>query len=80
MIYDKHFGLKTVTFADNATVTIDFGEREVNAIKVKVIDWSGHTPTNLASLKFKLKDGQSGALVKKDDGLYLLRGMIVVFW
>lgn len=40
---------------------------------------TNNKPANLDTLKFKLKDGQSGGLVKKDDGLYFVRGMVIIF-
>jgi autotransporter-associated beta strand protein len=68
---------KTVSFADNATVKIKLGERKVKAGD-KVVDWTGKTPANLATLRFTSAEGEHFGLQKKDDGLYIIHGFIIL--
>ena len=70
----------TVTFEDNATVLVDLGERSVKSGE-RVVAWDEDTkPTNLDTLKFKLSSGQAGALLKKDNGVYFQRGMVILLY
>ena len=68
---------KTVSFADNATVKIKLDERKVKTGD-KIVDWTGKTPANLATLRFTSADGEHFGLQKKDDGLYITRGIIIL--
>ena len=68
---------KTVSFADNATVKIKLGERKVKTGD-KIVDWTGKTPANLSTLRFTSADGEKFAVSKKDDGLYITRGFMIL--
>ena len=68
---------KTVSFADNATVKIKLGERKVKTGD-KIVDWTGKTPANLGTLRFTSAEGEHFGLQKKDDGLYITRGIIIL--
>ena len=70
-------GKKLVTFANGATVVIDLGTRKVKTGEC-VVSWASR-PANLDTLKFKLKGGgQLCWLVKRDNGLYLMRSMMII--
>jgi hypothetical protein len=64
-------GNRTVSFADNATVGILLGTRNVKS-EEKLVDWSGAVPENIEGLRFfgLFADGQRIRLRIKDDGLY----------
>lgn len=74
-------GRKIVTFAENATINIDFGERELEMTdgQAKIISWA--TPPD-STVKFK---SGSKALAGnrrfcvKDDGLYVMRKSLTIF-
>ena len=68
---------KTVSFADNATIKIKLGERKVKTGD-KIVDWTGKTPANLATLRFTSADGEGFGVTKKDDGLYIIHGFIIL--
>ena len=59
---------KTVTFADNAVITIDVGTRKF-AAREKIVSWT-NTPTNLATLQFKLSGTCKGTAKVASDGIY----------
>lgn len=65
---ESNKGLKTVTFADNATITIDFGSRKVEDGE-KLVAWD-EAPTNLSGLRFRLPAGVKGAVSARSDGVY----------
>ncbi len=74
-------GSKTVTFADNATVTVDIGSRSV-ACGAQLVSWTT-APTNLDTLTFRCistddPTGSQISLRKNDDGLYVWRGMFLI--
>ncbi len=64
-------GNRTTTFADDATVGILFGSRNVTS-EEKIVDWSAAVPANLEGLTFfgQFADGRRTNLKIKDDGLY----------
>ena len=70
-------GKKTVDFEDGATVTIDVRGR---GTRVKVVDWTDHTPENLDTLKF-VPDARSRSvgvsLYVKPDGIYVSSGTMI---
>ncbi|MBR6733236.1 MAG: hypothetical protein IKL96_02430, partial [Kiritimatiellae bacterium] len=70
-------GRKTVDFEDGATVTIDVRGR---GTRVKVVDWTDHTPENLETLKF-VPDARSRSvgvsLYAKPDGIYVSSGTMI---
>ena len=68
---------KTVSFADNATIKIKLGERKVKTGD-KIVDWTGKMPANLATLRFTSAEGEHFGLQKKDDGLYIVHGFIIL--
>ena len=66
-----------MSFADNATVKIKLGERKVKTGD-KIVDWTDKTPANLATLRFTSAEGEHFGLQKKDDGLYITRGIMIL--
>lgn len=70
-------GKKTVDFEDGAMVTIDVRGR---GTRVKVVDWTDHTPENLDTLKF-VPDARSRSvgvsLYVKPDGIYVSSGTMI---
>ena len=63
------------SFASDArTIYVKIGDRTVSS-KTPIVTWDAK-PAN--TVKFKRADeGQSGSLVAKDDGLYLMKGFII---
>lgn len=81
---DSVYTCQHVTFADDATVTIDVNGREL-ANDMQVVSWTDATkPDNLDTLKFKvdaetMKAGFASKLTRKSDGLYLIRsGLLLI--
>ena len=73
-------GNKTITFANDATVGILFGMRNVKS-EEKIIDWSSAAPANRDGLAFfgQFADGRRTKLKVKDDGLYALKkGLTII--
>ena len=69
-------GDKTLKFANNATVKIKLGGRKVST-KTPIISWTT-APDNLAGLKFVCGDeDRRFAVIKKEDGIYIQRGMVI---
>ena len=70
-------GRKTVDFEDGAKITIDVRGR---GTRVKVVDWTGHTPGNLDTLSF-VPDARSRSvgvsLYVKPDGIYISSGTMI---
>ncbi len=64
------------SFANDArTIYVKIGDRKVPS-KTPIVTWATK-PAN--TVKFKRADeGQSGSLVAKDDGLYLMKGFIIL--
>ena len=64
-----------LTFADNATIAIKLGR---SSVRNPLISWTT-PPENLGTLTFVKAAGESGyALDMRDDGLYALRGFMVI--
>ena len=58
-------------------MTVDVGDWRDPS--VPLISWDpANPPENLASARFRMRNAQSGGLLKKDDGLYLMRGMMLI--
>ena len=67
----------TLSFADNATIKVKLGGRTVSG-NVPVISWAT-PPDNLDTLTFVCGDeGQSYALDKRNDGLYVVKGFMIL--
>ena len=64
------------SFANDArTIYVKIGDRKVPS-KTPIVTWATK-PAN--TVKFKRADeGQSGSLVAKDDGLYLVKGFLII--
>ena len=64
------------SFANDArTIYVKIGDRKVPS-NTPIVTWAAK-PAN--TVKFKRADeGQSGSLVAKDDGLYLMKGFIIL--
>ena len=72
-------GEKTLKFADGAVVNMKFGESRPSA-KGPIISWTPETkPANIGSVKFKCVNATTAkySFVAKDDGLYVLSGLVV---
>ena len=70
-------GDKTLKFANNATVKIKLGGRKVSH-KTPVVSWET-APENLAGLKFVCGDeDRRFTVIKKDDGLYIYTGTVIL--
>ena len=68
-------GNTAVNFAAGATVKVKFGPRPVGSMRgKKVLGWT----TAPANVNFECADGERFGLRKKDDGLYVYRGMIIL--
>lgn len=72
-------GSRTITFADNATVTVNLGTRRVRTLE-KVVDWSSAVPENLEGLTFYgVVNDRRVKLKVLNDGLYMSkRGLTIV--
>ena len=72
-------GSRTITFADNATVTVNLGTRRVRTLE-KVVDWSSAVPENLEGLTFYgVVNGGWVKLKVLPDGLYMpKRGLTII--
>lgn len=70
-------GANTLAFADGATVNVKLGGRKV-ARGEPIISWSAK-PANIDTVKFKPALGERAcSFVKKDDGLYITRGFMII--
>ena len=69
-------GSRDVSFANDATVTIDIGSRKI-ARGDYIVKWP-QPPQNLETLKFKLKNGK-GAVRASNEGLFYLSGFVILF-
>ena len=67
-------GANTVTFADGATIKVRRGAKGG-----KIVSWD-EAPSNLATLTFVRdpSDSRSYGVIKKDDGVYISNGVIVI--
>lgn len=64
-----------LTFEDNATIAIRLGG---NHVRNPLISWTS-PPANLDTLKFVKAEGERGYSLKvKDNGLYALRGFMII--
>ena len=67
-------GKTAISFADGATVKVKVGARRVGSSNgTKILGWT----TAPANLTFVPAEGERIGLRKKDDGLYLYKGMII---
>ena len=74
-------GNRTVSFDDNATVTLLLGNRTVSS-RSPLIDWSGAVPENYAGLTFTgvFADGKTRRLECREGGVYPApTGLIISF-
>ena len=70
-------GDNTLKFATNATVRVKIGNRKFPK-REPVVSWTT-APDNLAGLRFVCGDeGRQYSVIKKEDGLYLHSGMIII--
>ena len=68
---------RTISFADNATVKVKLGDRQVSEA-TPIVGWET-APENLAGLKFVCADeGRRYAVEKRSDGLYIARGFMLI--
>ena len=67
---------RVCSFANDATaIYVKLGDRKVPS-KTRIVTWNTK-PAN--TVKFKFADeGQTGSLAAKDDGLYVLRGFLII--
>lgn len=69
-------GRRTVDFADNATIYVKLGDRRGLSSETPVISWTTR-PSNLDGLTFKRAEDNVN-MIKKDDGVYIQRGLVVI--
>lgn len=68
---------RTISFADNATIALKLGTSRHPS---KIIGWTT-APTNLDTLTFVRSAEDAGRkyrIVKKDDGIYIITGMMII--
>ena len=68
---------RTISFADNATIALKLGTGRHPS---KIIGWTT-APTNLDTLTFVRSAEDAGRkyrIVKKDDGIYIITGMMII--
>lgn len=69
---------KIVKFEDNATITVDLGTRKLKSGD-KVIAWDDATrPADYGALRFKAAARANYAFARSKDGVYVLRGLVIV--
>ena len=70
---------KRLSFADNATIMIvpPKVSSPKHDIGIKIVSWTT-APANIDTITFKLAPGYDGAVLKSDDGLYLVSGMVLI--
>jgi hypothetical protein len=76
--FEKSNVTRHVTFADNATITIDLHGRSFgNAMKI--VGWD-EPPANLSTLTFQLDDesAKHHALVCREDGIFIFCGLVIL--
>ncbi len=69
---------KTVTFAKGATITIDLGKRKDAGDKGRIVAWA-EKPADIDTVTFKPSKNTQGRLEVCDDGIYLRRGLALIF-
>ena len=70
-------GDNTLKFATNATVRVKLGGRKVSH-KTPIVSWAT-APENLAGLRFVSGDeNRPFSIIKKDDGLYIYTGTVIL--
>ena len=68
-------GNTAIRFADGATVKVKVGARRVGGARgTKILGWT----TAPANVDFVPAEGERIGLRKKDDGLYVYRGMVII--
>lgn len=68
---------RTISFADNATIALKLGTSRHPS---KIVGWTT-APTNLDTLTFVRSAEDAGRkyrIVKKDDGIYIITGMMII--
>ena len=70
---------KYVTFANGATVNVNLGSRKVSTSEA-IMTWDAESkPANLATLTFKgVFNDRMVTLSKREDGLYMPRGLVII--
>ena len=70
---------KYVTFANGATVNVNLGSRKVSTSEA-IMTWDAESkPANLATLTFKgVFNDRTVTLSKREDGLYMPRGLVII--
>ena len=70
-------GAKTLSFETNKTVYVKFGSRKVSRGE-PIISWAAK-PADIDTVKFKPVPGERAcSFSKKDDGLYITRGIMIL--
>ena len=68
---------KTLTFETDKTVYVKFGGYSTTS-REPIISWTAK-PANIDTVKFKVAPGERPcSFVKKDDGLYIMRGITIL--
>ena len=68
---------RTISFENNATINVKLGDRRISK-GVPIVGWT-EPPENIGNVTFKLVDGNgNAAIVKKNDGLYLTTGLVII--
>jgi len=69
-------GNTAISFADGATINVKLGARRVGSLRgTKILGWT----TAPANVDFVQAEGELFGLRKKDDGLYVYEGMVIIF-
>ena len=67
-------------YANNATISVIPPKAGPFNSECKIVSWSEKgKPANLDTLTFKVAPGCEGLVVKKDNGLYYYKGMMILF-
>lgn len=66
-------GSQTISFEDDATVTLHLGGRDTPS---RMVSWTAAVPSNIEGLAFVSDDGRR--LRVKDDGIYIYKGMMII--
>ena len=68
---------KTLDFETNKTVFVKFGGYRASS-STPIISWTAK-PADIDTVKFKTAPGERPcSFIKKDDGLYIMRGFIIL--
>ena len=69
-------GRRTVDFADGATIYVKLGDRRGLSSRTPVIGWTTR-PSNLDGITFKCAESNI-TMIKRDDGVYVYPGIVVI--